>query len=59
MKIIKENINKISLRELGLGDDFDIRIWEALLPGRYGNTSMACPVFLTVQKPVTLCLNRP
>ena len=32
MKIIKENINKISLRELGLGDDVDIRIWEALLP---------------------------
>ncbi len=32
MKIIEENINKISLRELGLGDDVDIRIWEALLP---------------------------
>ena len=32
MKIIKDNINKISLNELGLGDDVDIRIWEALLP---------------------------
>ena len=32
MKIIKDNIAKISLRELGLGDDVDIRIWEALLP---------------------------
>lgn len=32
MKIIKDNINKISLRELGLGDDVDIRIWEAVLP---------------------------
>ena len=32
MKIIKENIDKISLNELGLGDDVDIRIWEAMLP---------------------------
>lgn len=32
MKIIKDNINKISLCELGLGDDVDIRIWEAVLP---------------------------
>lgn len=32
MKIIKDNIDKISLRELGLGDDVDIRIWEAVLP---------------------------
>ena len=32
MIIIKDNINKISLRELGLGDDVDIRIWEAMLP---------------------------
>ena len=31
MKIIKDNINKISLCELGLGDDVDIRIWEAVL----------------------------
>lgn len=31
MKIIKENINKISLRELGLGDDVDLRIWETFL----------------------------
>jgi hypothetical protein len=29
---IKDNIDKISLRELGLGDDVDIRIWEAMLP---------------------------
>lgn len=32
MKIIKDNIDKISLRELGLGDDVDIRIWEVMLP---------------------------
>ena len=32
MKIIKDNINKISLNELGLGDDVDKRIWEAMLP---------------------------
>lgn len=32
MKIIKENIDKIPLNELGLGDDVDIRIWEAMLP---------------------------
>ena len=29
---IKDNINKISLNELGLGDDVDKRIWEAVLP---------------------------
>ena len=29
---IKDNINKISLNELGLGDDVDKRIWEAMLP---------------------------
>ena len=32
MKIIKEIIDKISLGELGLGDDVDLRIWEAMLP---------------------------
>ena len=32
MKIIKDNIDKISLRELGLGDDVDLRIWETFLP---------------------------
>ena len=32
MKIIKENIDKISFSELGLGDDVDTRIWEAMLP---------------------------
>lgn len=31
-RIIKENIDKIPLNELGLGDDVDIRIWEAVLP---------------------------
>ena len=30
MKIIKDNIDKIPLKELG--DDVDIRIWEAMLP---------------------------
>lgn len=29
---LKDNINKISLNELGLGDDVDKRIWEAMLP---------------------------
>ena len=29
---IKDNINKISLNELRLGDDVDKRIWEAVLP---------------------------
>lgn len=32
MRIIKENIDKIPLNELGLGDDVDMRIWEAMLP---------------------------
>jgi len=32
MKIIKDNINKISLNELGFGDDADMRIWDAMLP---------------------------
>ena len=29
---IKDNINMISLNKLGLGDDVDKRIWEAMLP---------------------------